>query len=104
MPEAPQKTRKPKFQMTTCQNLPTIPPGREDTDDRKTASFLPLGGGKLRCRDVLGLGSGRGSCVSPKKVKQWVEDKSRGNGWKFQQSFQSARGAFTEFAFIDADP
>lgn len=27
--------------------------------------FLPLGGGKLRCRDVLGLGSGRGSCLNP---------------------------------------
>lgn len=27
--------------------------------------FLPLGGGKLRCRHVLGLGSGRGSCLNP---------------------------------------
>lgn len=36
--------------------------------------FLPLGGGKLRCKDVLGLGSGRGSCLNP-------EGRGRSGGW-----------------------
>lgn len=38
--------------------------------------FLPSGGGILRCRDVLGLGSGRGSCLNPEgRRKSGVEEK-----------------------------
>lgn len=47
--------------------------GQGDTKKRKTTEVLPLGGGKLRCRDVLGLGSGRGSCLNPEGQK--------GGGW-----------------------
>lgn len=56
----------------------------------KLLVFLPLGGGKLRCRDVLGLGSGRGSCLNPGEWgrvwsrRRWSKgrelDKSLGKG------------------------
>ena len=37
-----------------------------ETQKRKTSCmFLPLGGGKLRCRDVLGLMTSRGSSLNP---------------------------------------
>lgn len=56
----------PRYRTTTSQNLLTIPGGGGGTLRRETPLvFLPLGGGKLRCRDVLGLGSGRGSCLNP---------------------------------------
>lgn len=45
-------------------------------EEKDYGVFLPSGGGKLRCRDVLGLGSGRGSCLNPEgRRKSGVEEK-----------------------------
>lgn len=43
--------------------------GQGDTKKRETTDVLPSGGSKLRWRDVLGLGSGRGSCLNPEGQK-----------------------------------
>lgn len=57
----------PQYQNTTSQNLLSIPLQGEETQRTELLLSLPLGGGKLRCRDVLGLGSGRGSCLNPER-------------------------------------
>lgn len=62
----PWNSATPRYQTTTSQNLPTTPQGGEETQTRERLMVsLPLGGGKLRCRDVLGLGPGTGSCLNP---------------------------------------
>lgn len=53
--------------------------GEGDTKRRKTSGVLPLGGGKLRCRDVLALESGRGSCLNPEGMGR------SGDGEKMKQ-------------------
>lgn len=51
-------------------------PADHSTGGHKTTGVLPLGGGNLRCRDVLGLRSGRGSCFHPEGVQE-----KGGYGW-----------------------
>lgn len=56
-----------------------------DNEEKDYRSFLPSGGGKLRCRDVLGLGSGGGSCLNPEEgdENQGLRRKgsNTGSGW-----------------------
>lgn len=61
---------------------------------------LPLGGGKLRCSDVLGLGSGRGSCLNPGgKGDQGIGRRWSKGKWldkPFLQGLKRARGMCSE--------
>lgn len=71
----------PRYRTTTSQNRLTIPLkwGEGGTQKRERLQLsLPLGGGKLRCRDVLGLGSGRGSCLNPERGEG---DQGMGRRW-----------------------
>lgn len=58
--------------------------GRGQQSERLQA-LLPSGGGKLRCRDVLGLGSGGGSCLNPEEGDEnqglRIKGNNTGSGW-----------------------
>lgn len=62
-PMKPDNTTIPDSNITKPANHSTEEGGTQRRE--RLLVFLPLGGGKLRCRDVLGLGSGRGSCLNP---------------------------------------
>lgn len=75
--------------------------GGRDTKKTKTISVLPLGGGKLRCSDVLGLGSGRGSCLNPRGEADRGMGKKWSKGSWLDKPF--SRGYSVQWLVCDVD-